>query len=615
MTFAQLRHFLIVHRSGQPPNAPLCCETADTSTQPTSLAGICVDDQRLDLTLHWLRFNYAASLRDAGKVYEALREFRALKAAHPDYSPGLVALAQLLVDVEFSDTSVDTNQAKPSNELETSQLAEANNLLRQARRIDPDSSQAALQSCWAASLMCEEKSQYKEGNDRLQITRRCQLDAVHHCREAVRLALKHSDAQICIDAAATEAKILFSAGRAVESLEKYGRILTEATHTFATVESASIGHVTAARTASISTCASLIEPDIKPSQHQPEANVVVIPPQYPIEDCTQNWNSECSFEDLKSQKCSSLPESTVKLFTWQNFTETPITGHVLAVCQRDSGSSGNVRCDLRDLALALEQTARSRQVSNNGGWHSDPQQAGFLDLDNSAHSDRLLAAAAAHAMQEPTTTTAVAQQWARAIGQVRKWVSEQVARYLLEQVDTCCQARGPLAEDSSSCGTHCVCSLEICDLRKNQIVMSAATPPMQLVQQLFRGIFFESSWVNVNRHAQTNARHSHGAVTVSGVFYIDSGFDDGDSTNTPLRVQTPAVSMPDGYPCKTAWSSSDIAASGGHEVSADTELVPVPGSGTAGTLAMWPGYVDHDVQPHTGLRPRISTAFNVWVLV
>lgn len=567
---------------------------------------------------------------------EALEEFRALIAAHPDYSPGLVALAQLLVDVQFTETTVDQSnhrrhhQAVSSNGLlvATSQLTEANDLLRRARDVDPESSQAALQSCWAGSLLCEEKSagtDVGEKSDSLQRVRRCQLDAVKHCHEAVRLAFRNGDAQACFDAAATEAKILFSAGKALESLEKYGCLLTEpAQMLFASNESNSIRHVTAAaHPASMSTCARLMEPQTnKLSQSRPDSNVkvAVIPPQYSIQNCMQDRQTQCSVEDLTDQECASSQQgAVVKLFS---------SG--LAACQ-PGGSSGHlgrsVLCDLRDLALALEQTARSRQVSNNGGWHSDAQQAAFLDLDNSAHSDRLLAAATAYATHKPTTTataTAVAQEWARGIAQVREWLTEQIARYLLAQVDTCCQARRQLTEGSSSCGTHCVCSLETCDLRMKQTMKSVVPSSVQLVEQLFRGIFFESSWVNVNRRAQTNARHSHGAVTVSGVFYIDSGFEDGDSANTttctPLRVQTPAFSIPDGHPCTTAWSSPETEhllvgrreAVRDHDVA---ELVPVPGSGAAGTLALWPGYVDHDVQSHTGPRARISTAFNVWVLV
>ena len=118
----------------------------------------------------------------------------------------------------------------------------------------------------------------------------------------------------------------------------------------------------------------------------------------------------------------------------------------------------------------------------------------------------------------------------------------------------------------------------------------------------------------------TNAPHSHGAVSVSGVFYIDDGSvsddlfaldndedgggkeggDDYSSstttagTSTPLRIRTPAVGA-DGYPLTSDWSGTGTdAEADDHADDVDSEgeepnLVDVVGSGQSGILLLWPG--------------------------
>ncbi len=150
----------------------------------------------------------------------------------------------------------------------------------------------------------------------------------------------------------------------------------------------------------------------------------------------------------------------------------------------------------------------------------------------------------------------------------------------------------------------------------------------------------------MNRLGHSNARHNHGAVTLSGVFYVADGVtgqcgddtnDDDETTTTNnkpppqrarLRVAVADAGLGGGGNATAAsllgWLPPAHAPAGGgastvrapaSSAPADVIMVEVVESAQPGTLVLWPGYLDHDVMPHTsGQAPRISIAFNVWVL-
>lgn len=87
--------------------------------------------------------------------------------------------------------------------------------------------------------------------------------------------------------------------------------------------------------------------------------------------------------------------------------------------------------------------------------------------------------------------------------------------------------------------------------------------------------------------------HNHLTNTFSGCYYISSGYTGDDSTHqlTGLQFDGP-------------W---DRPASAGDIAWTDKAL------GQPGTLAMWPGPLNHSVPMHEGDSERISLAFNLAV--
>jgi uncharacterized protein (TIGR02466 family) len=101
-----------------------------------------------------------------------------------------------------------------------------------------------------------------------------------------------------------------------------------------------------------------------------------------------------------------------------------------------------------------------------------------------------------------------------------------------------------------------------------------------------------SAWANVNRSGDFNKLHSHWGATWSGVYYVDPGHIDGDKEGTPIYLSDPAPARTNTFFPKLLPSNISIR--------------PVPG-----LMILFPGYLQHGVQPHRGDRPRISVTFNV----
>lgn len=86
--------------------------------------------------------------------------------------------------------------------------------------------------------------------------------------------------------------------------------------------------------------------------------------------------------------------------------------------------------------------------------------------------------------------------------------------------------------------------------------------------------------------------HNHLTSTLSGCYYISSGY----SENNGIQYRT-------GLKFEGPW---DRPAEAGSEWT-DNKL------GSPGTLALWPGPLNHSVPVHNGDTERISMAFNVAV--
>ena len=113
----------------------------------------------------------------------------------------------------------------------------------------------------------------------------------------------------------------------------------------------------------------------------------------------------------------------------------------------------------------------------------------------------------------------------------------------------------------------------------------------------------KESWANINRKGHRNSAHNHLTATFSGCYYIQSGYNDdelasGHGKATALEFLPPPAN-----------SNGSVANDG----VARPELEPWSHEalGVAGTLALWPGPINHSVPVHHGPRDRVSLAFNL----
>ena len=123
-------------------------------------------------------------------------------------------------------------------------------------------------------------------------------------------------------------------------------------------------------------------------------------------------------------------------------------------------------------------------------------------------------------------------------------------------------------------------------------------------------VTLKESWVNVNDRGHYNRAHSHLTNTFSGCYYIASGWDD-DETSADATTTT-RTGLQFVEPWERANSRRRTNAGGGGGGGEEEDSVWTESSlGLPGTLAMWPGPVNHSVAVHEGGRERISLAFNL----
>jgi len=99
-------------------------------------------------------------------------------------------------------------------------------------------------------------------------------------------------------------------------------------------------------------------------------------------------------------------------------------------------------------------------------------------------------------------------------------------------------------------------------------------------------IYYEiqNIWANINRKNAYNNIHNHGINTVSGCYYVNSGYT--DKKNTPLIFYDN-----------------------------DRSPITIESLGEAGTLGLWNSEIYHSVPKHNGDKERISIAFNINVVI
>src|SRR5215475_5315243 len=109
-------------------------------------------------------------------------------------------------------------------------------------------------------------------------------------------------------------------------------------------------------------------------------------------------------------------------------------------------------------------------------------------------------------------------------------------------------------------------------------------------------------WANVNRSGHANEFHSHPGAYWSGVYYVDDGGIDADSSlGGELEFMDPRGALP-------AMNAPHLAFAmpGGLTAGVTERLSP-----KAGRLVMFPAWLYHQVRPYKGEALRISIAMNL----
>lgn len=105
-------------------------------------------------------------------------------------------------------------------------------------------------------------------------------------------------------------------------------------------------------------------------------------------------------------------------------------------------------------------------------------------------------------------------------------------------------------------------------------------------------------WANVSPAGVSNQMHAHPGAVWSGVFYVD---DAGDAEDGNLILLDPR------FPMSRA-CAPDLRFVGPDGVREENTIKIRP---VIGNLVVFPAWLMHGVQPHRGLRDRISIAMNV----
>lgn len=111
-----------------------------------------------------------------------------------------------------------------------------------------------------------------------------------------------------------------------------------------------------------------------------------------------------------------------------------------------------------------------------------------------------------------------------------------------------------------------------------------------------------NAWANVNRLGHGNEFHIHPGALWSGTYYVDDGGIAQDaSLGGEFEVQDPRGVAPVMYAPMLTY-----AGPGGDALGASETISP-----RAGTMVMFPSWLQHAVRPYRGTRERVSIAFNL----
>jgi len=193
-----------------------------------------------------------------------------------------------------------------------------------------------------------------------------------------------------------------------------------------------------------------------------------------------------------------------------------------------------------------------------------------------------------------------------------------------------------LADGAHLPGLHgsAVRALRLHILQQVSSFLEALAPPGKNATSHIDRVFVTTreSWANVNWKGNWNSEHSHSKVTISGVYYVQSGFpkriqkpisrEQRDSLRvrssgleyspqTGLQFINPREAPTSTTPTLVASTAQPPGSDGEPEIFHYRDVWTSEAFGRAGTLAIWPGGLSHWVPPHTGELARISIAFNV----
>ncbi len=109
-------------------------------------------------------------------------------------------------------------------------------------------------------------------------------------------------------------------------------------------------------------------------------------------------------------------------------------------------------------------------------------------------------------------------------------------------------------------------------------------------------------WANVQRKGGSNAVHPHPGSFWSGVYYVDVGdiSDDGKHGGA-LQLFDPRGCLPRMLAPYLRYAVPEL-----HDAGKNISFMP-----TAGQCVLFPGWLYHAVGIYTGVKPRISVAFNL----
>lgn len=111
-------------------------------------------------------------------------------------------------------------------------------------------------------------------------------------------------------------------------------------------------------------------------------------------------------------------------------------------------------------------------------------------------------------------------------------------------------------------------------------------------------------WANVNSAGQGNAHHCHPGAFASAVFYVDQGNSGVPARDGHIVMEDPRFPMAYMQHPNVFWPGAD-----GEATESQCAVLP-----EAGEMIIFPSWLGHSVNPHTGSGDRISIAINLTLL-